>query len=64
MTQSQQAFYQTFGFLAFCRHFSPAEIDEIGRQFDDLMAEARHGAPFEGIKRQIVMEYVERRPAL
>jgi len=64
LTQAQLDFYRTFGFLAFRGCFSPAEIGEIGRQFDDLMAEERHGAPFEGVKRQIVMEYVERRPAL
>ena len=64
LTQAQHSFYQTFGFLAFRRYFSPDEIGEISRQFDDLMAEERHGAPFEGIKRQIVMEYVERRQAL
>ena len=39
LSQAQHEFYRTFGFLVFKQCFSPAEIEEIGRQFDDLMAE-------------------------
>lgn len=64
LSPEQRNFYDVFGFLVFRQYFSPDETAEISRQFDDLMAEARHGAPHEGITRQVVMQYVEKRPAL
>lgn len=64
LTQEQRAFFDTFGFLVFPRCFSAAEMAVIAQQFDEVMLEARGGRPFDGQKRQVVMEYVERRPAL
>jgi Phytanoyl-CoA dioxygenase (PhyH) len=64
LSPEQRHFYDTFGFLVFRRCYAADEIGEIGRQFDELMAEARHGEPFDHLKRQVVMQYVEKRPAL
>ncbi|MBI2503124.1 MAG: phytanoyl-CoA dioxygenase family protein [Candidatus Latescibacteria bacterium] len=64
MSPDHHNFFDTFGFLVFRQHFTPAEMAQISRQFDELMREARHGAPHEGVERQMVLQYVERRPAL
>src|SRR5215469_16890708 len=64
LTPEQIRFFETFGYLVFRQAFSPPEMAEISAQLDDLMAEARHGEPFGRKERQVVMEYIEKRPAL
>ena len=40
LTDEQKSFYETFGFLVFRQNFSPNEIAEIRREFDDVLEEA------------------------
>jgi ectoine hydroxylase-related dioxygenase (phytanoyl-CoA dioxygenase family) len=64
LTDEQKSFYETFGFLIFHQYFSPNEIAEIRRQFDDVLEEALGGRPFTGQARHMVLGCVERRPGL
>jgi len=64
LTPEQKRFFETFGYLVFRQALSAREVAEISAQFDDLMAEARNGEPFGRKERQVVMEYIEKRPAL
>jgi len=64
LTAEQKCFYDTFGFLVFRRCFSSDETAEIIRLFDGVIEEARHGKPFTGERRQIVLGFVEQRPGL
>lgn len=45
ITAEQIVHFQTFGFLGLKQAFSPEEMGEIGRVFDDLLEEDRRGQP-------------------
>ena len=64
LSDGQKAHFGTFGFLVFRGLFSQNEMDEIGREADDVLAEDRGGKPFAGDKRQAVFAFVEQRPLL
>lgn len=64
LTAEQKDHFETFGFIVMRQAFSPGEIDVIGRDFDDVLAEDRQGQPFSGEKRQAVMGCIEKRPLL
>ena len=63
LTAEQKAQFETFGFIHLRQLFSPKEIGGISEAFDDVLAEARGGAPYEG-KGQSVWGVVEQRPVL
>ncbi len=44
--------------------FSPSEMAEIGRLFDEVMEEVQEGKPFTGERRQMPLSLIEHRPAL
>jgi len=64
LTAEQQAHFETFGFLLLRQALSGQETAEVSRDFDEVLAEDRRGAAFPGDKRQAVLGFVERRPAL
>ena len=55
----------TFGFLILRRLFPKPEIEEIIRDFEEVLAEARGGLPFDGVQRQgITGSFIEKRLSL
>ena len=64
LTPEQIAHFETFGFIIRRRCFSTAEMEEISRAFDDVLAADRQGQPFDGTKRQAVLGFIEKRPLL
>jgi len=64
LSSEQQAYFETFGFVVLRQAFSPAEMAEITRDFDEVLAEDRRGIAFPGDKRQAVLGFVEQRPTL
>ena len=64
LSEDQLAHYKTFGFLVLRDILSPEEMTQIGRDFDEVMAEERGGAPFSGYESQSVLWFVEHRPSL
>ena len=64
LTEEQVAHYRTFGFVVQRQLFSQEEMKAIERDFDEVMAEERDGAPFTGEKSQTVLWFLERRPSL
>lgn len=64
LSAEQQAHFETFGFIVLRQAFSPAEMAEITREFDEVLSEDRQGQAFDGVKRQGVLGFVERRPLL
>jgi ectoine hydroxylase-related dioxygenase (phytanoyl-CoA dioxygenase family) len=64
LTDEQVAYFQTFGFIALPQLFSPDEMTEIEREFEEVLEEERQGQPFGGEKRQAVMAFAELRPRL
>ena len=63
LTVEQRSYFDTFGFLCMRQYFSPAEMEAIIREFDDVMTEDRQGQPFAG-EGQSVGHIVEQRPLL
>jgi len=49
VTPDHLAFCDTFGFLVFRRHLTPAETAEISRQFDELMQTQNPFGPAERV---------------
>ena len=64
LTTEQKAHFETFGFIVMRQAFSPREMEDIGREFDDVLTQDRKGLPFSGEKRQAVMGCIEKRPLL
>lgn len=64
LTPEQKAHFDIFGFIVLRQAFSPAEIQAINQQFDEVLDEDRQGQPFNGEKRQAVLGFVEKRPLL
>ena len=64
LTDEQVAHFRAFGFLAQRDVFSADEMKGIRRDFDEVMAEERKGAPFLGQETQTVLWFVEHRPSL
>ena len=64
LTEEQVGHFKTFGFLVLRNLLSSEEMTDIGRDFDEVMAEERKGAPFSGEESQSVLWFVEHRPSL
>jgi hypothetical protein len=64
LTAQQEAHFRLFGFLRVPHAFSPAEMDRIIEEFDEVLSDSLDGRPFDGKERQIVMGFVEKRPSL
>ena len=64
LTSDQKDFFETFGFLIFRQLLSPDEVATMLRESDDIMAEVRGGAAYDGSKWQAVQPFFERRPFL
>ncbi len=64
LTSEQKDFFETFGFLVFRQLLSPDEVATMLRESDDIMAEVRGGAAYDGRKWQAVQPFFERRPFL
>ena len=64
LTEEQVSHFRSFGFLVLRDLLSPGEIADIGRDFDEVMEEERDGEPFDGLKSQSVLWFVEHRPSL
>lgn len=64
LNAGQIAQFETFGFIVLRGLFSPDEMSDLGKEFDDVLDEAREGQPFVGGTRQTVMPFVERREIL
>ena len=64
LTEEQVAYFRSFGFLVLRNLLSPEEMTDIGRDFDEVMAEERDGEPFSGGETQAVLWFVEHRPSL
>lgn len=63
LTAEQLAAFEVFGYLRFDALFSPPEIREISREFDDLIVETRgNDAPTN--ERECYQSFIERRTAL
>lgn len=60
-TAEQQAHFETFGFIVLRQAFTPDEVEQITREFDQALAEDRQGRPFSGEKRQGMFGVVEKR---
>lgn len=60
VTAEQRPYFETFGFLLWRQLFSPAEMAEISRQFDLILAHERLGQPFAGSRRQNSSGFVNR----
>jgi len=61
LTPEQRAHFETFGFLVLRQAFEPDEMAAISREFDEALAQDRHGQEFSGEKRQAVFAVVEKR---
>lgn len=65
LTNEQLAHFDSFGFVMLRRLFPKPEIDEIIRDFEEVMAEARGGLPFDGAERQgVTGSFIEKRMSL
>ena len=64
LTGDQKDFFETFGFLALRQLLSADEVATILRESNEIMEETRGGDVFDGIKRQAVQPFFERRPFL
>ena len=64
LTPEQIAHFNTFGFLVMRQVFTPAEMAVIVREANEIMDEERGGRPFDGVKRQFVQPFFERKPFL
>ena len=64
LTPEQKLYFETFGFLVIQQHFSPDEMAEISRLFDEVMTEARHGKPITAEQKQGMISLIEQRPEL
>ena len=64
LTEKQLAHFKVFGFVVLRSLLSPKEMADIGRDFDEVMAEERKGEPFTGEKSQTVLWFVEHQPSL
>ncbi len=64
LSEQQVAHFETFGFVVLRQAFSPQATADIIRNFDEVLAEDRHGQTFAGEKRQIVLGFIEQRPLL
>ena len=63
LAPEQKLYFETFGFLVMRQCFSPDEMAEISRLFDEVMTEARHGKPLPAEQHQ-GMHVIEERPEL
>ncbi|MBI4551229.1 MAG: phytanoyl-CoA dioxygenase family protein [Candidatus Latescibacteria bacterium] len=64
LTPEQAAFFQTFGFVTLRQAFSPDEMAEVSREFDELVTQDRQGLPFPGEKRQSLYGIAEKSPLI
>ena len=64
LTEGQLAGFNAFGFLSLKGLFSAREVEDIRREFDDVLGEDRQRRRFTGEQRQMVQSFVERRPLL
>jgi ectoine hydroxylase-related dioxygenase (phytanoyl-CoA dioxygenase family) len=64
ITAEQVAYFRTFGYLPLRQAFSPDEVAAIVREFDEMLAQERRGAPFPGTKRQTLYAMAEKSPLL
>ena len=64
LTEEQVSYFRSFGFLMQRNLLSPEEMTDIGRDFDEVMAEERGGETFSGDETQTVLWFVEHRPSL
>lgn len=64
LTREQIDHFNTFGFVVMRRLFSEEEMGDLGREFDDVLANARDYKPFDGKERQSVQPFVENRELL
>ena len=61
LTPEQKLHFETFGFIVLRQAFSPDEIVRIGQEFDDVLMADRQGREFDGVKRQAVLGFIEKR---
>ena len=64
LSDAQKDFFETFGFLAVRQLLSPDEVTTMLRESNEIMEEVRGGSAFDGVKRQAVQPFFERRPFL
>jgi hypothetical protein len=64
LTSVQLAHFDSFGFVVRRSLFTPAEMEQTSRDYDDVMDEDRGGKPFSGPRRQQVLGICEMRPGL
>ena len=64
LSDDQKDFFQTFGFLAVRQLLSADEVATKLRESNEIMEEVRGGSAFDGVKRQAVQPFFERRPFL
>ncbi len=64
LSDDQKVFIETFGFLALRQLLDVDEVATMLRESNDIMEEVRGGSAFDGVKRQAVQPFVERRPFL
>lgn len=64
LTPAQLQHFTTFGFVVLHQAFSAIEMASISDNFDTVLAEDRRGETFSGEKRQAVLGFIEKRPAL
>jgi hypothetical protein len=64
LTDGQVAQFETLGFIVLRGLFSADEMRALSSEFDDVLNEGRGGETFDGVERQTVMPFVERRELL
>ena len=64
LSDDQKDFFETFGFLAVRQLLSADEVATMLRESNEIMEEVRGGSAFDGVKRQAVQPFFERRPFL
>src|SRR5688572_13954812 len=64
LTTEQLAHLDTFGFVVLRQYLTPAQSEQIEREFDVAAVEDRQGVPFDGSVRHSIYGFVERRPDL
>jgi hypothetical protein len=64
LSAEQVLHFETFGFVLLRQAFSAQETAEISREFDEVLEADRGGRVFEGLKRQSIIGFIERRPGL
>ena len=64
LSDDQKDFFETFGFLALRQLLRPNEVATMLRESNEIMQETRGGGTFDGVKRQAVQPFFERRPFL